>query len=289
MKNFISVAVVIVLLVLASNSLFVIKETERAVLLKFGALVDADLEPGLHFKLPWVNTVRKFDGRIMTVDSPPQIYLTSEQQRLEVDSFAKWRIVNVENFYLATSGEELIATRLISDRVNAGLRSEFGNRTLREVVSGERDELMLNLRNRLNEDTAEEYGIEVVDIRLKKIDLPNEVRSSLYDRMTTEKNLEAQDIRSNGNELAIGIRADADRQETIVLAEAFRDAEQIKGEGDAIATSTYAAAYEKDSEFFSFRQSINAYVDTFNSKGNILLIDPQSDYFKYFKNGALPQ
>ncbi len=289
MKNFISVAVVIVLLVLASNSLFVIKETERAVLLKFGALVNADIEPGLHFKLPWVNTVRKFDGRILTVDSPPQIYLTSEQQRLEVDSFAKWRIVNVENFYLATSGEELIATRLISDRVNAGLRSEFGNRTLREVVSGERDELMLNLRNRLNEDTAEEYGIEVVDIRLKKIDLPNEVRSSLYDRMTTEKNLEAQDIRSNGNELAIGIRADADRQETIVLAEAFRDAEQIRGEGDAIATSTYAAAYEKDSEFFSFRQSINAYVNTFNSKGNILLIDPQSDYFKYFKNGALPQ
>ena len=289
MKNFISVGIVIVIVVLAANSMFVVKETERAVLLKFGALVRSDIPPGLHFKLPWVNTYRKFDGRILTVDAPPQIYLTSEQQRLEVDSFAKWRIVDVENFYLATSGEEVIASRLISDRVNAGLRAEFGNRTLREVVSGERDELMLNLRNRLNEDTAEEYGIEVVDIRVKKIDLPPEVRESLYARMTTEKNLEAQDIRSNGNELAIGIRADADRQETIVLAEAFRDAEQIRGEGDAIATSTYAAAYEKDSEFFSFRQSINAYVDTFQSKGNILLIDPASDFFKYFKNGAVQE
>ena len=283
MKSFVGIGLIFLLVLLASNSLFVVKETERAVMLQFGELVNNDIQPGLHVKIPWVNTVRRFDARIQTEDSLPERFLTLEQKALEVDSYAKWRIIDVGQFYVSTRGNVLTAGSLLAQRINDGLRDQIGARTLQEVVAGERDQLMLDLTAELNETTASDIGIEVIDVRVKRIDLPDDVRSSVYDRMITERNREAQELRSNGRELAIGITADADRQAVIFEAEAYRDAERIRGEGDAEATRIYADAYTKDSEFFAFIRSLNAYKETFSNKSDVLLLDPDSDYFKYLK------
>ena len=258
-------------------------------MLRFGQLVNADIEPGLHFKIPWVNTVRKFDARIQTEDATPERFLTLEQKALEVDSYAKWRIVDVDQFYVSTRGNVSTAGNLLAQRINDGLRDQIGARTLIEVVAGERDQLMLDLTAELNETTASDIGIEVIDVRVKRIDLPADDRSSVYERMITERNREAQEIRSRGDELAIGIRADADRQVVIYEAEAYRDAEQIRGEGDANATAIYADAFSKDEEFYAFTRSLNAYRETFSSKSDVLLLDPDSDYFKYLKDGISQQ
>ena len=285
MKNFIVIGFIFLLVVVAGNSLFVVKETERAVMLKFGELVQDDISPGLHVKIPWVNTVRIFDARILTENAPRRRFLTLEQKALEVDSYAKWRIVDVWQFYISTRGNVATAGSLLAERINDGLRDQIGNRTLAEVVASERDQLMEALTADLNRTTAADIGIEIIDVRVKRIDLPEDVRSSVYDRMITERNREAQELRSFGEELAIGIRADADRQATIFRAEAYRDAEQIRGEGDATATGIYAAAYNKDPEFFAFTRSLNSYRQTFSSKNDVLLLDPDSDYFKYLKSG----
>ena len=289
MKNFILVGLVFLVLVVGSNSLFVIKQTERAVMLQFGEILQPDIQPGLHVKIPWVNTVRKFDGRILTEDSPQQRFLTAEQKFLEVDSYAKWRIKDVRQFYVSTGGDTAIAGSRLSERINDGLCDQIASRTLVEVVAGERDQLMLALTAELNETTVADLGVEIIDVRVKRIDLPDDVRQSVYDRMITERNREAQDHRSRGDELAIGISADAERRAVIYRAEAYRDAEQIRGEGDAQATRIYAEAYSKDPEFYAFTRSLNAYRATFSSKGDILLLDPDSDFFKYLKGGDLPQ
>ncbi|MSR11946.1 MAG: protease modulator HflC [Gammaproteobacteria bacterium] len=289
MKSYILAGLVFLILIVVGNSLFVVKETERAVLLQFGELVQADIASGLHVKIPWVNTVRKFDARIQTQDTTPERFLTLEQKALEVNSYAKWRIVDVRQFYVSTNGNEATAGNLLADRINDGLRDQIGARNLQEVVAGERDQLSADLRTDLNESTALDLGIEVIDVRVKRIDLPDDVRSSVYERMITERNREAQQLRSRGEELAIGIRADADRQSTIFRAEAYRDSERIRGEGDAQATAIYADVYTKDPEFFSFTRSLNAYRSTFNSKGDVLLLDPNSEYFKYLKNENLAQ
>ena len=289
MRNFFSVGFVFILLIIVGNTLFVVKETERAVMLRFGQLVNSDIEPGLHYKIPWVNTVRKFDARIQTEDATPERFLTLEQKALEVDSYAKWRILDVCLFYVSTRGNVSTAGNLLAQRINDGLRDQIGARTLIEVVAGERDQLMLDLTAELNETTASDIGIEVIDVRVKRIDLPDDVRSSVYERMITERNREAQEIRSRGDELAIGIRADADRQVVIYEAEAYRDAERIRGEGDANATSIYASAFSKDEEFYAFTRSLNAYRETFSSKNDVLLLDPDSDYFKYLKDGISQQ
>ena len=288
MKNFLAVGILFLALLVIGNTVFVVKETERAVMLQFGELVNADIAPGLHVKVPWVNTVRKFDARLQTMDSQPQRFLTLEQKALLVDSFAKWRITDVGQFYVSTRGDVSTAGSLLAERINDGLRDQFGARTLQEVVAGERDQLMLAITRELNETTASDIGIEVIDVRVKRIDLPDDVRSSVYDRMITERNREAQELRSRGEELAIGIRADADRQARIYLAEAYRDAERIRGEGDAEATGVYAQAYNKDPEFFAFTRSLNSYKQTFNNKSDVLLLDPESDYFKYLKSGPTP-
>ena len=285
MKNSIAIGTLFVLVLIAGNSLFVVKETDRAVRLQFGEVVNSDIAPGLHVKIPWVNTVRKFDARIQTEDAPSEPFLTLEQKALEVDSYAKWRILDVGQFYVSTRGKAGTAGSLLAERINDGLRDQIGARTLIEVVSGERDELMTDLTQDLNRTTASDIGIEVIDVRVKRIDLPDDVRSSVYDRMITERNREAQELRSRGEELAIGIRADADRQAVIFEAEAYRDAERIRGEGDAEATGIYASAYNKDPEFYAFTRSLNAYKETFSSKGDVLLLDPDSDYFKYLKDG----
>ncbi len=285
MKNVIAVALGLAVLIVAANSLFVVRETERAVMLKFGELVNADIPSGLHVKVPMVNTVHKFDARIQILDSPSERFFTLEQKALEVDSYAKWRIYDVGQFYVSTQGNIANAARLLSERINDGLRNQVGTRTLIEVVAGERDELMTMLTSDLNESTARDIGIELIDVRVKRIDLPDDVRSSVFDRMIAERNREAQELRSRGDELAIGIRADAERQAVIYEAEAYRDAERIRGEGDAQATAIYADAYTRDPEFYAFTRSLNAYRETFSTKGDVLLLDPDSDYFKYLKDG----
>ncbi|MGI9249834.1 MAG: protease modulator HflC [Pseudohongiellaceae bacterium] len=288
MRNFILIGSILLLVIVASNALFVVKETERGVMLRFGELVNPDIEPGLHIKIPWVNSVHKFDARIQIEDASPENFFTLEQKALIVDSYAKWRIVDVGQFYVANSGIIDNAGIILAQRINDGLRDQIGNRSLQEVVAGERDQLMLDLTEELNQSAASEIGIEVIDVRVKRIDLPEAVRSSVYDRMSTERNQEAQELRSRGDELAIIIRADAERQVSIILAEAYRDAESIRGEGDAEATGIYAGAYTRDPEFFAFTRSLNAYRETFSSKTDVLLLDPDSDYFKYMKEGIEP-
>lgn len=284
MKNYVAGAVLFLIVVVAANSIFVVKETERAVMLQFGNIVETDIPPGLHFKVPYVNSVRKFDARILTVDATPQRFLTLEQKALLVDSYAMWRIIDVDRFYTATSGDETRANALLAQRVNDGLRNKFGERDLQEVVSGQRDALMNELTTELNTYVADEYGIEVIDVRVKRIDLPDDVRSSVYERMTSERQREAQQLRSRGNELAIGIEADADRQEAVLLVEAYRDSERIRGDGDASAAAIYSAAYTQDPEFYSFTRSLNSYRDTFSSKSDVMVLDPEGDYFKYLRS-----
>jgi membrane protease subunit HflC len=263
------------------NSFYIVTEFERAVLLEFGKVTRHDVPPGLHFKLPFVNEVRKFDARVLTLDAPPERFLTLEKKALIVDSFAKFRVLDVETYYTATSGDERRAGELLKQRINTGLRNEISRRTLHEVVSGERDALMVSLRNTLNEVANKELGVEIIDVRVKRMDLPGEVSQSVYDRMNTERDIEAREHRAKGEEMAVGIRADSDKQKEVILAEAYRDSEIIRGDGDAEAAGIYADAFNKDKEFYRFTRSMTAYQRTFSSKGDILLVDPKSDFFSY--------
>ncbi|MGB2065343.1 Modulator of FtsH protease HflC [Marinomonas gallaica] len=285
MKNlsFAILFIVLAAVLVASQTLYVVKETERAVVLKFGEIVQADVQPGIHFKLPIMNDVKKFDARILTMDSRPQRYLTLEKKAVIVDSYVKWKIADVARFYQATSGDEFVANRVLSSRVDTGLRNQFGERTMHEVVSGEREELMTELRDRIDGVAQSELGITIVDIRVKRIDLPPDVSESVYQRMRTEREREAREHRSKGLELAEGIRADADRQRVVLEAEAQRDAEMIRGDGDAQAASVYAEAYQQDPEFYDFYRSLQAYRASFENSGDVFILDPESDFFKYFK------
>ena len=276
----------LLVVIFLSQSLFVVSEIERAVKLRFGEIVQFDVEPGLHFKWPIINSVRYFDGRILTLDAQPQRYLTSEKKALMVDSFIKWRVKDVARYFTTTGGDEERAKRLLSQRVDTGLRNEFGVRTVKEVVSGERDELMNNLTSQLNSIATDELGVEVIDLRVKKIDLPSEVSESVYNRMRTERERLAKELRAQGREVGLEIRATADKEKTIILADAYMKSEQIKGNGDAQATSIYANAYNKDPEFYDFTRSLKAYQTTFESKQDILLIDPDSDFFKYLDKSS---
>ena len=270
--------------VVLSNSVFVISETQRGVLLKFGEVVNSDLEPGLHFKVPFVDSVRKFDGRILTVDSTPERFFTQEQKQLIVDSYAKFRVVDTAKYYTATSGEEFRAAALLSQRINDDLRNQVAGRSVQEVVSGERDQLMDAVKARLNETVLTELGVEVIDVRVKKIDLPNEVSQSVYRRMNAEREKEARELRSEGKEIAEGMRAEADRKVTVIEAEAFRDAEIIRGDGDATATRIYAESFNRDPEFYAFIRSLNAYQETFANGGDIMLLQPDSQFFQYLRD-----
>ena len=267
-----------------SNAVFVISETQRGVLLKFGEVVNSDLEPGLHFKIPFVDSVRKFDGRILTVDSTPERFFTQEQKQLIVDSYAKFRVVDTAKYYTATSGEEFRAAALLSQRINDDLRNQVAGRSVQEVVSGERDQLMQAVKARLNETVLTELGVEVIDVRVKKIDLPNEVSQSVYRRMNAEREKEARELRSEGKEIAEGMRAEADRKVTVIEAEAVRDAEIIRGDGDATATGIYADSFNRDPEFYAFTRSLNAYRQTFANGSDIMLLQPDSQFFQYLRD-----
>ena len=282
MNNLMKTVIALLILLIGANStLYVVSEFERGVKLQFGKLVEADIQPGLHVKIPFVDNVRIFDARILTVDAQPASFFTVEKKRLIVDSYAKWRIANVETYYKATGGVESVAQNRLANRVNNGLRNQFGTRTLNEVVSGERDLLMKNITDELNASVLDSLGIEVVDVRVKRIDLPQEVSSQVFRRMTAERDKEARELRSTGKERAEKIRASADRERTIEVANAYRDAEELRGEGDAKAAAVYAAAYQQDPEFYAFMRSLNAYKAAFANKGDIMLVEPDSDFFKY--------
>ena len=276
------VIVILALIILLANSLYIVTDKQTAILLRFGEIIDPKIESGLHFKVPILNTVRKFDSRVLTLDAIPQPYFTEEKKRLIVDAFVKWRISDNEQFYITSSGGQLSALRtLLTQRVDEGLRNQFGKRTVQDVISGERDQLMRVLTADLNKVANSELGVEVIDVRVKKIELPSEVNDSVYNRMRTERERLAQELRAEGNEIAEEIRANADKERTVILADAYKTAEIIKGEGDAEATSTYAKAFNKNPEFYEFTRSLSAYQSTFENKSDVLLIDPESDFFKY--------
>jgi len=283
LQNLILIAIAIVVIFLASDSVYRVHETQRAILLQFGAVVEADVASGLHFKLPIAEEVKKADGRVLTLDSPPETYFTLEKKPLIVDSFVKWRISDVEAYYKATSFDELLGEQLLQERVNEGLRNQISRRDMHEVVSGERDLLMLELLNTLNSVMNEAVGIEVVDVRVKRIDLPTDVSSSVYERMNSERQIEARQYRAQGLELALGIRADAERQTIVIEANAYKQSEQLRGEGDAGSARIYADAFNKDPEFYAFYRSINAYANVFRDKGDMLVVDPNSEFFRYLK------
>lgn len=269
---------------IANSSLYVIKETERGVLLRFGEVVNPDIQPGLHWKIPFVNNVRKFEGRVLTVDSQPERFFTLEQKALIVDSYAKFQVSDSAKFYTATNGEEARAAGLLSQRINDGLRNQVAVRSVQEVVSGERDQLMEDITRELNEVALAELGVRVVDVRVKKIDLPPDVSESVYRRMNAEREKEARELRSQGQELAEGIRAAADRQVTVIIANAYKEAEQIRGQGDAQATGIYAEAFNQNPEFYSFTRSLKAYQEAFSGQGDVLLLQPDSEFFRYLKD-----
>ena len=286
-KGLVGIFVAAVVVVLLWNSFFIVTEVERAVLLEFGAVVNTgDIPPGLHFKKPFINEVKKFDARVLTLDAPPERYLTLEKKAVIVDSFAKFKIAAADRFYEATSGDERQARLLLTQRVSTGLRNQISKRSMHEVVSGERDQLMTEIKQELDAIAREELGLVIVDIRVKRIDLPPEVSQSVYDRMNTERDIEASEHRAKGQELAVGISADAERQRVEIAADAYRQAEETRGEGDATAAATYANAYNQDPEFYKFYRSLAAYKKTFANKNDILLIDPDSDFFHYLNESS---
>jgi membrane protease subunit HflC len=279
----------IVLLVLVglvlSLSIFTVHEREKAILFQLGRIVRSDYVPGLYLKIPIVQSVRKFDARIQTLDSDPELYLTSEKKNVLVDAFVKWRINDVNNFFTATAGSYVRAGSRLSELIKKGLKDEFGKRTIQEVVSGERADIMDILTATVNEG-ASDFGIEIVDARIKRIDLPQEVSSSVYRRMQAERQRVARDFRSRGEEEAKRIRARAEREREVILAEARRDALQIRGEGDATAAAIYADSFNQDPEFFSFYRSLDAYRNTFNDRADILLLQSDNDFFRYFDSAT---
>ncbi|MCM2332309.1 membrane protease subunit HflC [Pseudomonas linyingensis] len=282
-KSLIALIAAAVLALVGWNCFYIVLQTEKAVLLQFGRIVEADVQPGLHVKIPYVNQVRKFDARLLTLDTPTQRFLTLEKKAVMVDSFAKWRVADAERFYTATSGMKQIADERLSRRLESGLRDQFGKRTLHEVVSGERDALMADITQLLDRMARRELGIEVLDVRVKAIDLPKEVNRSVFERMSTEREREAREHRAKGRELAEGIRADADRQRRVLLAEAYRESEELRGQGDAQAAAIYAKAYGQDAEFYAFHRSLQAYRESFAGKRDVMVLDPKGDFFRYLE------
>jgi membrane protease subunit HflC len=270
--------------VLGVSSLFIVTETEYAIKFQLGKIVRSDYAPGLHGKLPFVNNVRKFERRILTLDTAAEQMITSEQKFVAVDSFVKWRIVDVEHFYTSTQGNERVALSRLDSIVKDRIRNQIASRTLPEVISEQRVTTMLDIARSANESTTE-FGIEVVDVRIKAIELPDDVRESVFRRMAADRQKEANLYRFEGRESAERIRADADRQVQILLAEAQRDGQTLRGDGDARSTEIYASAFGRDEEFFAFYRSLQAYENAFSASQDIMILDPSSSFFDYFSSG----
>ncbi|MEC8326199.1 MAG: protease modulator HflC [Pseudoalteromonas spongiae] len=287
MKNF-GLVIVVILAMLSFSGLFVVPEGQKAIVLEFSKVKkDSEdnpvvYEPGLQFKMPFISQVRKLDSRIQTLDGSPDRFVTSEKKDLIVDSYVKWRVKDFSKFYLRARGDKQYAETLLKQKVNNGLRTNFGSRTIREIVSGERSALMEEALSQASESAAE-LGIEVLDVRVKKINLPTEVSNSIFQRMRAERSAVAKEHRSEGMEKAEEIRADVDRRVTVMLADAERNARSVRGEGDALAAKIYADAYNKDAEFYSFLRSLDAYKATFKNKEDVMVLSPDSDFFKYMK------
>ena len=291
MKNLL-IAALVLLVLLASGALFVVKEGERAIVIQFGKVQREDttgdtkvFEPGLHFKLPFIDSVRHLDARIQTLDGTPDRFVTSEKKDLIVDSYVKWRIEDFARYYLSTGGNKLQAEALLKQKVNNGLRSEFGTRTIAQIVSGERSALMNQAMEQAS-TSSDELGIEIVDVRVKQINLPTEVSNSIFQRMRAERAAVAREHRSEGQEQAEVIKANIDAKVTVMLADAERNARQLRGEGDAIAAQIYADAYSQNADFYSFLRSMDAYRQSFNSKQDVMVIAPDSDFFKYMNQSS---
>ncbi len=277
---------VVLLAVVAYFSLFRVQEYEQAIVFQFKEIQRSDYEPGLHFMIPVINTVKKFETRLLNLDQEPQRFLTVEKKDVIVDYYAKWIIADVRKFYVATRGGDVhYATGLLGQRINRALRDEFGKRTVQEVVAGERGEI-LDVVQTATAQIHDELGISVIDVRTKRIDLPEEVSNSVYARMRAERTRVAKDFRARGEEAAERIRANADREREIILANAYKDAETTRGEGDARATDIYARSFGEDEEFYTLYRSLNAYRTSFSNNSDILLLEPDSDFFKYFNNST---
>lgn len=269
---------------LVGASLFTVDQRQFAIVFQLGEIKQVIDEPGFKFKVPMVQNVRYFDRRILTLDSPePERYITSEKKNVLVDSFVKWRIIDPRTYYISVGGDEVRARTRLSQTVNAGLREEFGKRTIHEVVSGERDRVMEHMRDKADKD-ARKIGVQIMDVRIKRVDLPDEVSGSVYRRMEAERKRVANELRSEGAAEAERIRADADRQREVTVAEAYRDAERIKGEGDGKATEIYAKAFGRNPEFYAFYRSLDAYRSSFRDKSDVLVVEPNAEFFRYLNN-----
>ena len=282
-KNTYSIIFAALLFGILVNSIFIVNEKERAIVFQFGEAVRPDIPVGLHFKLPIIQDVKKYDSRIQTLDEEPDRILTVESKYLLVDSFIKYRITDVLTFYKANNGSFNSLNSLLGQRSEFILKNNFGKRTVTEVVSGERDELMGIMLNTLN-DSVSDLGVEIIDFRVKRIDLPSNLSNSVYERMRTERNRLAEELRSEGKEIAREITAIADKDKVVILAEAYKKAEQLRGEGDATAAGIYAESFSQDPEFYEFTRSMKAYVETFGNKSDVMLIDSDSEFFKYLNN-----
>ena len=278
------VVALIVGLIILSLSMFTVDQRQSAIVLRFGQIISIHTNPGLYFKAPLLDNVRFFDMRIQTFEtSEPERFITSEKKNVLVDYFVKWRISDVKQYYISVGGDEARAQTRLLQTINDSLRAEFGKRTIHDVVSGERDKIMDLMRERANED-AKKIGVQVLDVRLKRVDLPQDVSESVYRRMEAERKKVANELRSTGAADSEKIRADADRQREVILAEAYGQAQKIKGEGDAKASALYARAFEESPEFYSFYRSLEAYRQSFKSKSDVLVLDPNTEFFKYFRN-----
>ena len=286
MRNGLNVigGILAVVLVVVASMIFTVDQRQHAIVFQLGEVKEVVSTPGLYFKWPLIQNVRLFDKRILTLDSPePERFITSEKKNVLVDSFVKWRIIDPQLYYVSVAGDEARAKTRLSQTVNAGLREEFGKRTVHEVVSGERDKIMEEMRDKADLD-ARKIGVQIVDVRLKRVDLPTEVSESVYRRMEAERKRVANELRSEGAAEAEKIRADADRQREVIVAEAYRDAQKIKGEGDAKAAATYAQAFGQRPEFYAFYRSMEAYRSSFGNKSDVVVVEPNSDFFKYMKH-----
>ncbi|MCF7978184.1 protease modulator HflC [Lamprobacter modestohalophilus] len=281
-KILIPIAVALLALIVLAST-FTVQQWETAIKLRLGEIVRSGYEPGLHFKVPVLNNIMHFDARIQTLDARPQRFLTIEKKDVIVDSYTKWRINDAAQFFRSTGGDSARAERLLSERINTALRDEFGKRTIQEVVTEDRIELMKAL-TKVSDTQAGELGVEVLDVRVKKIDLPPEVSESVYNRMRAERERVARDLRAKGAEAAERIRADADRQRTVIIADAYKEAEETRGEGDGRAAEIYATAYQENPNFYAFYRSLDAYRRTFANKGSTLVLSPDSEFFRFFNS-----
>jgi len=285
------IALIITALVLLSQALYTVDQRQHAIVRQLGEIIRVHSEAGLFWKVPLLQDVKYYEKRILTLDTPEaERFITSEKKNVLVDSFVKWRIIDVRQYYISVAGDEDQAKRRLTQSVNATLREEFGKRTIHDVVSGERDQIMKIVRERANED-GRKIGVEIIDVRLKRVDLPQEVSEAVYRRMEAERKRVANELRSLGSAESERIRADADRQREVLLADAYRQAQKVKGEGDAKAAAIYAAAYGQNPEFYAFYRSLEAYKASFRSKNDVLVLEPNAEFFRYLKNsggGAKP-